>query len=76
MLGLYDTDDNLWLGDDHGPFTFRREPLAKIAAMAVDLCLRQAAGRTRAMTIIPGGADTPRFTTTPEEALRLWEERR
>lgn len=63
-FGIYDTQDNLWMGDDKGPKLFcegeqlenghvvnaeEAELFARAAAVLVDVQLRQQPGRTMAM---------------------------
>lgn len=47
MYGLHDTKDNCWMGDNRGPFLYKKEELAQIAARIVDVQLKQVAGRTK-----------------------------
>lgn len=48
MYGLYDTQDDCWLGDDQGPLFYEEEDVAKVGAQVLDVRLKQAPGRTRA----------------------------
>lgn len=48
MYGLYDTQDDCWLGDDQGPLLYEEEDVAKVSAQVLDVRLKQAPGRTRA----------------------------
>lgn len=48
MYGLYDTQDDCWLGDNKGPLLYEEEDLAKVGAQVLDVRLKQAPGRTRA----------------------------
>lgn len=57
--GVYDTRDNVWMGDDSGPKLFNDQLLARCAAQILDMRLRQAPGRTKA-----------REYTTPATQLR------
>ena len=47
MWGLYDTKDNVWMGDDEGPRLFSDSLVAQVAAQILDTRLRQEPGRTR-----------------------------
>lgn len=74
--GLFDTTDQVWLGDDDGPRAFPAEDLAKVAAMVADVRLAQAAGRTRARelpetTVDWSLRDEKPLTMTAQRALRL-----
>lgn len=53
--GIFDTVDELWLGDDQGPRLFEDETVAKIAAQVADVRLRQDLGRSRAKEFPKGG---------------------
>jgi len=55
--GVYDTVDNVWIGDDAGPVLYDNDPdkpeitgefLAKASAQIVDMRLGQPPGRCRA----------------------------
>jgi hypothetical protein len=48
MYGLYDMDDNLWMGTDAGPLLYEDEMIARVSAMIVDKSLHQRVARTRA----------------------------
>jgi hypothetical protein len=48
-FGVFDTVDELWIGDENGPKLFEFEDLAKLAAMIVDKRLKQPLGRSRAL---------------------------
>lgn len=77
MLGLYDTDDNLWMGNEEGPLLYEEEDLARVSAMICDRALHQRMGRTRARefdgrTVIC--RDSKALLETPTEALRKLEE--
>ena len=53
--GLYDTEDNCWMGDNEtytGPKLFEEYGLARIAAQVMDVQLRQQPGRTKATEFI------------------------
>lgn len=74
--GLRDTKDNLWMGNDDGPLTYDSETLAKVAAITVDVMLRQAPGRTRATEWLGGPVrlrDEKVAAMTPAQALDRYE---
>lgn len=55
IYGLYDTEDNVWLGDEKGPMLFDTntdplpgEPGCKVRAMMCDAQLKWKFGRTEA----------------------------
>jgi hypothetical protein len=78
MWGLYDTEDNCWMGDGHGPKLFKPEDelLAKVAAQLIDTQLRQPPGRTRAKEyneIADKLKDEKRFTLSALKALERLE---
>ena len=56
--GLYDTKDNVWLGDEKGPFIFdtNEEPLGqgRIRAAICDAQFEQRIGRTEARELTRG----------------------
>ena len=61
--GIFDTEDNLWMGDSTGPMLFDDEKVARVAAMVYDVQLGQAPGRSRAEKF------------TPRPGLRLHDEK-
>lgn len=71
--GIYDTKDDSWLGDEHGPKTFEDEVLAKVAAQIASTQLGTDPTRCRAREY-DGSANKLKgeFATrmTPEQALR------
>lgn len=86
--GLYDTDDNCWMGNaggtgpllyDDADLKFAKtgaEIIAKIAAQMMDVALRQEPGRTRARVFNEGPLvvkDEKTMTMTPLEALQRME---
>jgi hypothetical protein len=48
MYGLYDTQDDCWMGNDQGPLLYEDEDVAKVGAQVLDVRLKQKPGRTRA----------------------------
>jgi hypothetical protein len=77
MYGLYDTNDHCWMGNDEGPLLYEDEMLAKVAARMVDVQLKQAPGRTRAVPYNEESVvhkDEKETAMGPEEALRRLEE--
>jgi len=77
MYGLYDTTDNCWMGNSEGPLLYEDEMLAKVAARTLDVQLKQAAGRTRAIPYTEESVvlkDEKETFMSPEEALRRLEE--
>lgn len=55
QYGLYDTEENAWMGTDEGPLLFDGEidELAHVRARMVDAQLVWPAGRTRPMEWVP-----------------------
>jgi hypothetical protein len=76
-FGLYDTEDNLWVGNDKGPLLYDDEALARVAGMVADRCLHQRLGRTRALPFQGGELklhDHKPLLATATEALTQLEE--
>jgi hypothetical protein len=73
QYGLYDTEDDVWMGDDNGPKTFTDFMHARVASEVVDV---RRPGRTKAREYDPAPKrlrdEVPTKMTT-EEALRRME---
>jgi hypothetical protein len=70
--GIYDTQENIWYGDETGPKLFDDENVAKVAAMVMDVRLKQRPGRTRQREYReanPRLRDSVETRMTTEEAL-------
>ena len=46
--GIFDTEDEVWIGDERGPRLFTEEDIARVAAQMTDVMLGQKPGRCRA----------------------------
>lgn len=75
--GVYDTEDNCWMGDQTGPLAYEEEEMAKIAARILASRMRWPASRLKAMPMDPE-ANVKRDDVVPqisaEEAMRRLEE--
>ena len=54
--GIYDTQDNCWMGDDNGPLLYEDELFTRLAAQAMDKVLGWDLGRCR-MKVYDGTGD-------------------
>jgi hypothetical protein len=78
-FGLYDSEDNVWMGNEDGPLLYGEERLAKVSAMVTDRCLHQPQGRTRAIPFDVKSVklrDTVPLLETPVDAIAQIEEGR
>jgi hypothetical protein len=84
IYGMYDTQDNLWMGDENGPILFDSEKdpdpkIAQVRAQMLDTQLGQHPGRTRAREWQPAPVtlrDEKPVVLDPLEALVRLEEGR
>jgi hypothetical protein len=75
--GVFDTVDQLWMGDESGPKLFDDEKIAMVAAQIVDVRLGHPPGRHQACLWLPAAItlrDTVPTRLDALEALTLLEE--
>lgn len=81
IYGLYDTEDNLWMGDGCAPYLFDSavdddgdSALGKVRALMVDKQLGQPLGRTRVREWVPGELRVRDERAVVKDALTAYTE--
>lgn len=76
-LGLWDSQDNCWLGNEDGPLAYEDLELARLSQEVVRVRLRWAMGRIKVQPLDPMATkrkDELEYKLSTEEALRRLEE--
>jgi len=65
QYGLYDTQDNCWIGNDDGPLSYTDQKLAQISAQVCGVQLQFEPGRIRAAEIPATRVSRSRYRVMP-----------